>query len=816
MPKTVSIEHHPSHSDRLHGSIAKNHIPQIEGLPVTDALRDSILKHNSGGKSPNPVSSAFQFTAGLLFFGVPFQGRGGPSTEEWIKKIKEHHKNDPDFQVWNQTMTASVPKSQFLQGLVGQYLETRSNFIVVSKTSACLQRSKDVSQVPLDRNHYNLNRFEGPEDPVWKMVVPEIQQRAGYASEFLSRRDQGEDIPSRVDCYFSDIEGTDLGFAVNWSLYHLTKTAHFVARESDLEKMEGLLQKQNGRRSVVVSGLGGMGKTQLAIKYAQLHQDEYSAVFFLDITSDKSMRKSYDVIAARITADHPTTNRLEVTPEKNEQNSNAVVSAVKKWLELPKNTSWLMVFDNYDNPAVPTNTHPERVDIQNYLPACNHGSVIVTTRVENVKLDSQSSMKIEKVSDLHGQEILAKTSGRQGVLKNKNTYKLATKLGGHPLALAIAGSYLRTSHMSFENYLAFYESEWKRLQTKSPKSDSYNHTLLTTWHITVDQLKKDHPSSIKMLKILGYTTDGIMSYKWLKAGSGAMPKAVQRIVQDELDFGETMRHLVNYGLVELVRRAVDLTQDEPMRYTMHSVVHTWCKHDLNEELDVELAWSVYACAMIPPDEPDMTALRALIASHDSAWSQLTNVWWTNENIRNILQQQKGFKFPSDWEALDFLLGAFGYYGSFALPGTVDDLEEIIPVQSTHFKAKFNVPRSCFLPQELKDTVAKGVSSSDKSFFVHFPTIESLSPRRSKPQDAMSLEKMQMMTGNLMRKKALRMESERNFMEHTEFPDFLAHVVIWRGKAMYMHFFFMKGVDCDFKLYARRYTPYSDETGWFIR
>jgi hypothetical protein len=62
------------------------------------------------------------------------------------------------------------------------------------------------------------------------------------------------------------------------------------------------------------------------------------------------------------------------------------VAAVKRWLEHAKNTQWLMVFDNYDNPKVPGNADPGAVDIRQFLPEAHHGSVIVTTRSLKVSI----------------------------------------------------------------------------------------------------------------------------------------------------------------------------------------------------------------------------------------------------------------------------------------------------------------------------------------------------------------------------------------------------------------------------------------------
>lgn len=88
------------------------------GLPVIHALCRSRYTSQIWGNS-------FQFTAGLVFFGVPFRGRGGPPIEVWVEKIKENHKKDSTFQIWSETMSASVPGSQYLEEIVSRYLETR-------------------------------------------------------------------------------------------------------------------------------------------------------------------------------------------------------------------------------------------------------------------------------------------------------------------------------------------------------------------------------------------------------------------------------------------------------------------------------------------------------------------------------------------------------------------------------------------------------------------------------------------------------------------------------------------------------------------
>jgi isopentenyl phosphate kinase len=79
---------------------------------------------------------------------------------------------------------------------------------------------------------------------------------------------------------------------------------HFVGRRQELDAIHRELQRDGPRKTVVVHGLGGMGKTQLALAYAQRHRDEYSAVLWVN-------SKDVDAAARRIYRDHPSLVHLK-------------------------------------------------------------------------------------------------------------------------------------------------------------------------------------------------------------------------------------------------------------------------------------------------------------------------------------------------------------------------------------------------------------------------------------------------------------------------------------------------------------------------
>jgi hypothetical protein len=166
-----------------------------------------------------------------------------------------------------------------------------------------------------------------------------------------------------------------------------------------------------GRRSVTLHGLGGIGKTQLAIAYAKQYSAHYSAVFWLNIKDEDSVKQSYARIARRILREYPSASRLVAVTD--ESPLGEIVAAVKGWLEHVKNTRWLMIFDNYDNPKVPGNADPGVVDVRQFLPEAYHGSVIVTTRSSKVSIGRR--IKVGKLEDIHDSlQILADASQRDG------------------------------------------------------------------------------------------------------------------------------------------------------------------------------------------------------------------------------------------------------------------------------------------------------------------------------------------------------------------------------------------------------------------
>ena len=203
-------------------------------------------------------------------------------------------------------------------------------------------------------------------------------------------------------------------FSVAFSLSDVPEIEQFVAREEELAEIHRML-RGDSRRTVVLHGLGGVGKTQLAIAYAKRHKDNYSAVFWLNIKDEDSLRQSFVKAAKQILREHPSASRLS-SMDINE-NLDEVIDAVKEWLSLPNNTRWLIIYDNY-NPKSPGNTDQR---IRKFLPESYQGSVIITTRLSQVEIGHP--IRIRKLEDvLDSVKILSNASRREGLIDGKGFY----------------------------------------------------------------------------------------------------------------------------------------------------------------------------------------------------------------------------------------------------------------------------------------------------------------------------------------------------------------------------------------------------------
>jgi hypothetical protein len=203
-------------------------------------------------------------------------------------------------------------------------------------------------------------------------------------------------------------------FAVGLNLASFPEATQFVARVKELSKMHELLQSHSSRSCVVLHGLGGMGKTQLAITYARRHKEKYTAIFWLNANDEDSLKLSFRDIARHVLRHHPSTSALSSVDQ--DKDLDQVVSVVKAWLDFPRNTRWLMIYDNFDNPKITSNPDGSAVDIRQFLPRSDHGSIIITTRSSQVRQGKR--IHVQKLPDVReGLEIVSNMSGRKGIEK---------------------------------------------------------------------------------------------------------------------------------------------------------------------------------------------------------------------------------------------------------------------------------------------------------------------------------------------------------------------------------------------------------------
>ncbi|KAH7625168.1 Pfs, NB-ARC and TPR domain protein [Sordaria sp. MPI-SDFR-AT-0083] len=373
------------------------------------------------------------------------------------------------------------------------------------------------------------------------------------------------------------IEQTKGGhYRVKFSLQGMPTSNNFVPRPSDITDIEKSLlphhQKSQGRNVFVLHGLGGIGKTQLAVNFARQYKHAFSAIFWLDGTSEDSLKQSFASCAKRIPKDQIPEN-ISSPKTGDEVDLNDIVEHVQEWLAEDDNVYWLLIFDNVDLDHTQGEI-PGAYDIRKYLRS-DHGAVLITSRLS--KLAQLGESKLIKPTDLDlSKKIFEKWYGKELMMDDDAEELLDSKLGGLPLALAQAAAYIGEANIPIAKYIDLYEKQWDKLlrNTDSDLLDYDDRSVWTTWTISFNAIETRDKNAGNLLRLWAFLDNREMWHSLLQVARNDQeqwPKWLCDIACDEVKFLNIATLLLRYSMIET-------RESEQSSYSMHPVVHEWISH----------------------------------------------------------------------------------------------------------------------------------------------------------------------------------------------------------------------------------------------
>jgi tetratricopeptide (TPR) repeat protein len=172
---------------------------------------------------------------------------------------------------------------------------------------------------------------------------------------------------------------------------------------------------------------------------------------------------------------------------------------------------------------------------------------------------------------------------------------LADELDGLPLALATAGAYLYQVSTTFADYLQSYKASWLRLQRKTPRLLLYeDRALYSTWNISLHHVKQQSELATKLLQLWAYFDNQDVWLELLQECQDDGPAWFLELIEDQLRFDAAMRVLCDHALVE-AHTTFRAGSKESRGYGMHSCVHAWTMHVVNEVWDDAMAGLALKC-----------------------------------------------------------------------------------------------------------------------------------------------------------------------------------------------------------------------------
>ncbi|MGH2508611.1 MAG: tetratricopeptide repeat protein, partial [Ktedonobacteraceae bacterium] len=391
----------------------------------------------------------------------------------------------------------------------------------------------------------------------------EVAARLGTTQHNVSRWERGQTVPSSYfraklcDLFGKSVqelgllaeqptsEKAEMDVLALWTIPY-PRNRHFTGREDLLNQLERQLSPQAHSASPTttlraaltqpqaIKGLGGIGKTQIAVEYAYRarEQGHYTHTFWINAASEEAMITSFVQLA----------ELLPAFPAQTEQDQHKLVAAIKRWLEhCPQR--WLLIFDNADDLAL----------LDEYLSTQGHGSLLLTTRAHAVGALA-APIEVEKMGFVEGVHLLLHRAQRLAHASDEEINEagnIVVALDHFPLALDQAGAYIEETACPFSTYLHLYQEHRQALLARrGSQATHYPDSVATTWALSFQKIAQMNPAAIELLHLCAFLAPDAIPEELFRDGAVHWPPLLQRATKDQFLFNQMLEDALKFSLIE--------------------------------------------------------------------------------------------------------------------------------------------------------------------------------------------------------------------------------------------------------------------------
>ncbi|CAN9263556.1 unnamed protein product [Alternaria alternata] len=339
------------------------------------------------------------------------------------------------------------------------------------------------------------------------------------------------------------------------------KNRYFVGRREELEILNQTLLGATGCQKMSIVGLGGAGKTQLALRFAYTVRETMSAVsiFWMPALSIESYEQACVAVAAALHINQAETGKDDAK------------ELVKEHLSADQAGSWLLVLDNADDHDILYGTE-HAPGIIDYLPESERGITVFTTRVQElaVSLTRGDVLELGSMSKLDATSFLEKSLITKSLTEDREAVEeLLDELAFLPLAIAQAAAYLNMNRTTITKYLRLLrhtEQDTISLMSKEFRDQTrYKgsaNAVASTWVVSFSQLRERDAVAADLLAFMS-------CIEWKAIPQSLLPK-----MQSQERIEEAIGTLCGYSFVS--RREGDNAGEVDGGeewYDLHRLVH---------------------------------------------------------------------------------------------------------------------------------------------------------------------------------------------------------------------------------------------------